>query len=1451
MFAGVFGLVLAILGMPVLADNGTGVVGDVCLGQFVNPANCTANDVLIEEFEVVEVIESCSQGTLGEAEVVFNAIVVSNSPNRFGIGIFVNLEGESAITGSHCLHDFFSPVNESTNPADWPTVPLDNGNLAYVAPFPNINEDQCGDIPGQSRILKPLQQVRIQCNDITGDGFVDISACASWENNSNQQCGGLDDAVPGTPSKCGCVEVESGLALPASLTIRKETTSEDGSFEFETTSDPAFDANFALPETFSITTSGGEGSEDFGGLVEPGTYTIDEVVPGGWNLNSASCTNNDDPQSAGGGVTLGPGDDVTCTFVNAPIQPGTITIIKSTEGGDESFDFFGDLGSFQISTESGTGTETFADQLPGSFTVGESVPDGWDLTGISCQADPGSSTSVDDNEVAIELGEGGDVTCTFSNAKRGTIIVEKIADPADTEQQFAFSSDFAGDFTLGAGEDLSTGDLLPSSEAGAYSVQESVPDGWTLESASCDNGDGPGAINLDAGQTVTCTFTNAIDRGTIIVEKIALPDDTGEVFGFNSNFAGNFVLAHGDSEVTSGLLPSIEAGTYSVSEVVPDGWDLEAGCDGNGNTPEAIDLQPGQTVTCTFTNTQRGSLTFKKLSIGGDGTFDFVSNTLDPSGFQITTVDGEGYSDPFAGLEPGTYDAFELDPGPDWSFQNVSCDVAGGKAQYEVVEDDQGNIGVSIDLLPGQDATCTFENALLGTVSVTKLTTGGDDSFGFQFSRDGDLLDTFELETTGGSASKDAFDNFDGEPGSYSFEEIGLPDHWALTELYCTQIDADGNSSQFDGDLESASIEFELAFGDTVNCTFHNTRDGQIIIQKVTIPEGSNQTFEFVGPENSALNTTLGDGEQASDHFQPGQYTVAEIVPDGWADPSISCETGIVSSSEASDILFDDQAGRMAEETIELAAGETVTCVFTNTQLGSFTVVKETDPDSSTQTFEFTGDLAGTIGHGESIALAELVPGTYTTTEQVPDGWTLDDIDCQGTDPANVTIIDSGQGVSVDLQAAEDVTCTFTNSQLSTGIELLKSDGGIIVGQGSSFAYTLTYTNTGELDLENVTITETVPGNTTFDAGGSTSGWSCDDESAAGTTCEFGIGTLASGAEGSVQFGLNVDIIWEPDPDTGACGPQPEDPQVNNTASIVGSSANEDAEDSDSDTTPIAVFCDDVSGMLTVEKIVASGDQSQSFEFTGSDSEHGFGVFNLAGGDSQSFDLPLGTYSVSESVPAGWSLDSAECSGDSEPENIEIGPEGNVTCTFTNRQLEADIEIIKSDGGIIVGQGSSFVYTLSYTNTGELDLTDVIIGESVPANTTFDTSGPDAGAWDCSSGSCTYVIGDLPAGASGSIQFPLVVDMLWEPNPYSGLCGAEPKDPQVDNTGMIIGTSVFGEVEDSDSESTPISVFCEEIPIGEPVPIPTTSPAGLAALAIVLMGLAQIVLYRRRRIQDD
>lgn len=102
---------------------------------------------------------------------------------------------------------------------------------------------------------------------------------------------------------------------------------------------------------------------------------------------------------------------------------------------------------------------------------------------------------------------------------------------------------------------------------------------------------------------------------------------------------------------------------------------------------------------------------------------------------------------------------------------------------------------------------------------------------------------------------------------------------------------------------------------------------------------------------------------------------------------------------------------------------------------GTLTIVKETSPAGSTETFAFravvatsgggVGDGSFELGDGESNTSDAL--GTHTVTEmltaaQLAAGWTLADVTC---DDAGATISDGS--VQVVIEAGDDVTCVFEN----------------------------------------------------------------------------------------------------------------------------------------------------------------------------------------------------------------------------------------------------------------------------------------------------------------------------------------------------------------------------------------------------------------------------------------
>lgn len=107
--------------------------------------------------------------------------------------------------------------------------------------------------------------------------------------------------------------------------------------------------------------------------------------------------------------------------------------------------------------------------------------------------------------------------------------------------------------------------------------------------------------------------------------------------------------------------------------------------------------------------------------------------------------------------------------------------------------------------------------------------------------------------------------------------------------------------------------------------------------------------------------------------------------------------------------------------------------------------------------------------------------------------------------------------------AIDDATCTPIITE-PPDMRITKDDGGATVAAGDTIDYTLTFTNVGSADATGVVITESVPSNTTFNAGASTSGWACVPDSSAGSLCTIAIGVVTGGGGGGqVDFAVDVD----------------------------------------------------------------------------------------------------------------------------------------------------------------------------------------------------------------------------------------------------------------------------------------------------------------------------------------
>jgi uncharacterized repeat protein (TIGR01451 family) len=79
---------------------------------------------------------------------------------------------------------------------------------------------------------------------------------------------------------------------------------------------------------------------------------------------------------------------------------------------------------------------------------------------------------------------------------------------------------------------------------------------------------------------------------------------------------------------------------------------------------------------------------------------------------------------------------------------------------------------------------------------------------------------------------------------------------------------------------------------------------------------------------------------------------------------------------------------------------------------------------------------------------------------------------------------------------------------------------------GSTLAYTLTVTNTGDQDAAGVTLSDQLPGGTTFVPALSSPGWTCSPTNDAPSTCTVSIGALPASASASRTIALRLADPW-------------------------------------------------------------------------------------------------------------------------------------------------------------------------------------------------------------------------------------------------------------------------------------------------------------------------------------
>jgi uncharacterized repeat protein (TIGR01451 family)/fimbrial isopeptide formation D2 family protein len=437
----------------------------------------------------------------------------------------------------------------------------------------------------------------------------------------------------------------------------------------------------------------------------------------------------------------------------------------------------------------------------------------------------------------------------------------------------------------------------------------------------------------------------------------------------------------------------------------------------------------------------------------------------------------------------------------------------------------------------------------------------------------------------------------DSQPGRVTVNRTGISDAQDSngTTLIAHSSSAPVTIGAPDLHVAKSDGRTSAAPGDTLTYTIFVTNTGTYTATGVIITETLSLNTSFVGGSVAwvaqgggvytyALPSPLGIGQSASVTFvvtvdnplPAGANTVTNTVGGGDdgtrgpdPTPADNSDNDVDVVNAAPDLLIGKTDGG-----IITTPGGTITYTLTYTNAGNQdatgVVITETVPtntlfDASASTAGWscsTGAPAGTPCTFTIGNLAASASGSATFAVTV-----VNPLPAGVSQVANTAVIGDDGSNGADPTPSDNTGSDDTPVSATSDLAITKSDGGAITTPGGVVAYTLTYTNTGDQDASGVTITETVPANTAFDAAASTAGWACAPNTAAGSTCTLSVGTVAGGGSGSATFAVTV------------ANPLPAGvSQVANTA-VIGDDGSNGADptpsdNTGSDTTPVTAAPD-------------------------------------------------------------------------------------------------------------------------------------------------------------------------------------------------------------------------------------------------------------------------------------
>jgi uncharacterized repeat protein (TIGR01451 family) len=1068
------------------------------------------------------------------------------------------------------------------------------------------------------------------------------------------------------------------------------------------------------------TTSNGSGAYSLGGL-NPGTYTIRHVLPGGWTCSSPSpCSYT--VVTAAGGLT-----NRNFTSYTGGSISGTVREDTDADGdGDTALsgrtvfldaDGDGTLDGGEASTTSGAaGAYSFSGVAPGSRTVRQVVPGGWTQSapaaGHAVTVTSGSSTAGRDfaswttGSIAGSAFEDADFDGSAGEA----------GDPGLSGRVVYLDAD--GDGAKEAGEQEATADgsgafTLAGLRPGSYVVRPVLPGGWACAfPADCAQevvvASGATASGHDFG-----SYVGAAVSGTVFED---LDGDGAAREAGEPGSAGRRVYLDGDADgardASEPTALTAGDGTFSFDGLVAQAWQLR--------------LELSASYACDSPSPCRADLLLTSGASSADHAFG-VHTTGTISGHLFTDRDADG----------GTQAFGENDQPERIVYLDADDDGTRDAGETATTTDDAGDYTFTVQ--PGAHRvrqvlpagwTCSTPAPCVRTVTVTsgEAETGHDfsswttASFTGVYFEDADADGEYPEPGEDGVAGRTVYVDEDGdgtldsgdEPqattsgdGSFAFTGLEPGPYVVRAQAQAAWTCSYPLPCSAALTLEAGERAQDVSFGAWTTATVTGTvssRGGGALSGWTVYADVDGDGAHDAGEPSDA---TDGSGAYALS-LEPGEHVIRQVVPSGWSCESPDpCEHAVtvVSQQTLSARDFEDLQSAALRGTVYEDADGDATRDAGEAGLSAVTVYVDADGDAALDAGETTA--ATDSGGAYELAVAD---GTHSVRVARPAGYECGaPSDCA----RDAAVAPGATAAGVDFALWRPATISGTVHEDADG------DGTRDAGEPGAAGQAVYVDADGDGARDAAEPAATTAGDGTYAISAlapgvhrvriaAATGWRC------ATGCSA-VETLSSG--GTATFDA---AVWRPS-------------TVSGTVFVDADADGAAREPGESGAAGVDVYLD--------EDGDGTPDAGEPRTTTGSDGGYAFA------------DLAPGAYRVRPVVPSGRS-----CLRPDPCNSTVTATSGSTPAApdFGLAAVTADLGVtIDRDPAALVA-GENATWTIAVTNGGPFAADGATLTITLPADlngVTWDAAGcTRAGA------TLTCVLGDLADGGGASVELSGTVD---------------------------------------------------------------------------------------------